>query len=529
MDMEIEKPQRSVSARLFFLRKYTTLFTERMDLMAKHMAGKNQRPYSAEDRARRAADPRSAASELTPETLYAKQAPQSEKRGPSSSMEDLRFTPKQPKKGPEGFEETREYPTPAAPQTPAPQPEAPRSERPAPAPQPEPYEDDYEEYEEYEEGYDDKPRKKRSPVVPIVLVMLVLALGILGYIAYSLGALGKILPAAATPTPVPTAEPTATAEPTPTPTPEPTATPEPTPPPIYDDGTEGYMSSGILIYNNKGFELFYGSDDMASTYAEMLNGFADQLTGMKVYSMVIPNHSEFGVPERVRDYYGEVSQRENSQTVYDALSDKITAVDIYDTLNLHNDEDIYFDTDTHWSPLGAFYAYEKFCDVAGVTPTTLESFTKTSSDFTGYLAYATGESVLYNNPDTLDLYDPTYNYTCEISYDGQYFEETDSLNSHDESLGYAMYLHGDMGCVRITNHDLSTGRKLLVVKDSYGNAMGPFLGASFDEVHVADFRYFEGDLPTYCTEHGITDVLFAVNEMAVNTEQHQNSMRNLFN
>ena len=33
-----------------------------------------------------------------------------------------------------------------------------------------------------------------------------------------------------------------------------------------------------------------------------------------------------------------------------------------------------------------------------------------------------------------------------------------------------MYLHGDMGCVRITNHDLSTGRKLLVVKDSYGNA-----------------------------------------------------------
>lgn len=52
--------------------------------MAKHMAGKNQRPYSAEDRARRAAkaDPRSTASELTPETLYAKQSSQSEKRVP---------------------------------------------------------------------------------------------------------------------------------------------------------------------------------------------------------------------------------------------------------------------------------------------------------------------------------------------------------------------------------------------------------------------------------------------------------------
>ena len=82
--------------------------------MAKHMAGKNQRPYSAEDRARRAAkaDPRSAASELTPETLYAKQSSQSEKRVPSS-IENLHFTPKPPKNGPEGFEETREYPAPA--------------------------------------------------------------------------------------------------------------------------------------------------------------------------------------------------------------------------------------------------------------------------------------------------------------------------------------------------------------------------------------------------------------------------------
>ena len=71
--------------------------------MAKHMAGKNQRPYSAEDRARRAAkaDPRSAASELTPETLYAKQSSQSEKRVPSS-IENLHFAPKSPKNGPEG-------------------------------------------------------------------------------------------------------------------------------------------------------------------------------------------------------------------------------------------------------------------------------------------------------------------------------------------------------------------------------------------------------------------------------------------
>ena len=115
-----------------------------------------------------------------------------------------------------------------------------------------------------------------------------------------------------------------------------------------------------------------------------------------------------------------------------------------------------------------------------------------------------------------------------MSYDGLSFYETDSMNTHDESAGYSMYLSGDMGCVRVTNNTLSTGRRLLIVKDSYGNAMAPFLTASFDEVHVVDFRYFEGNLPDYCESQGITDVLFFNNEMSANTSDQHDAMRALF-
>lgn len=374
------------------------------------------------------------------------------------------------------------------------------------------------------------PKKRRSPVIPIVIFLIAAALGIFVYILWSLGMFGGtgILGGSllATPEAVSSASPAPTAEPTPSPTPSPT--PEPTPPAIYDDGTEGYMSSGICIYNNKGFELFYGDDSMAATYAEMINDFADMLPGIQVYNMVAPNHSEFGLPARVREYYGESSQRENTAAIYENLSDSVTAVDVYDILNLHNNENIYFGTDTHWAPLGAYYAYTEFCEAAGAEPAALESFDKTSYDFTGYLAYATGEEVLYENPDTLDIYDPTFDYTCEMSYDGLSFYETDSMNTHDESAGYSMYLSGDMGCVRVTNNTLSTGRRLLIVKDSYGNAMAPFLTASFDEVHVVDFRYFEDNLPDYCESQGITDVLFFNNEMSANTSDQHDAMRALF-
>ena len=381
--------------------------------------------------------------------------------------------------------------------------------------------------------YEEMPRRKRrSPVVPIVILLLLAAAGIIVYILWSLGLFGgtstySIPGVSPTATPAPTAEPTATPEPTPEPTPTPE--PEPTPPPIYDDGTEGYLSSDVLIYDDKAFELFYGTDDIAQAYAEMINACADQLSGVQVYNMVVPNHSAFGVPERVHAYYGTSDQRQNTSTIYEKLSDAVTSVDVYDVLNMHNNENIFFNTDTHWTGLGAYYAYTAFCEAAGCTPAALETFDKTSYDFTGYLAQITDESCLYDNPDTLDLYDPTFNYDCEMSYDGLSYFAMDEINAHFGDSGYSMYLYGDMGCVRVTNHDVQTGRRLLIVKDSYGNAIAPFLMASFDEVHAVDLRYFYDNVPDYCAAHGITDVLILNSEMSANTESRIDSIRNLFN
>ena len=87
-----------------------------------------------------------------------------------------------------------------------------------------------------------------------------------------------------------------------------------------------------------------------------------------VYNMLVPNHSEFGLPERIRDAQGCSSQRETTATVYNGYTADIIPVDIYDILNLHKDEYIYFNTDTHWSPLGAYYAYYQFCETAGGRP-----------------------------------------------------------------------------------------------------------------------------------------------------------------
>ena len=83
--------------------------------------------------------------------------------------------------------------------------------------------------------------------------------------------------------------------------------------------------------------------------------------------------------------------------------------------------------------------------------------------------------------------------------------DLEDITIANKYLGYA---GGDMDYAIIANPDVQNGRKLLVIKESFANAMLPFLAKSFEEVHVVDFRYYTGNMDTLIREAGITDALF---------------------
>lgn len=55
------------------------------------------------------------------------------------------------------------------------------------------------------------------------------------------------------------------------------------------------------------------------------------------------------------------------------------------------------------------------------------------------------------------------------------------------------------------------GRRVLILKDSFGNALPGYLFFSFEEIHIVDNRYFTKNMSRYVREHRITDILFANN------------------
>jgi hypothetical protein len=78
------------------------------------------------------------------------------------------------------------------------------------------------------------------------------------------------------------------------------------------------------------------------------------------------------------------------------------------------------------------------------------------------------------------------------------------------SLAYSTFMGGDTKLTQVRTN-VANGRRLIILKDSYGNALPGYLFYSFEEIHVIDGRYFTHNMKDYVREHKITDILFANN------------------
>lgn len=297
-----------------------------------------------------------------------------------------------------------------------------------------------------------------------------------------------------------------------------------------DDGVTGETIAGIFVYKGIGFELLGRSDSAESYYASVINQYRKALPdSVKVYNLVVPKHAEFSLPKKYKSL--TASAKDCIDNIYSQVDNSVIKVDAYSVLKDHSKEYIYFNTDHHWTGLGAYYAYTAFCDAAGLTPFRYEDYTKhTIEGFLGTLYTSTMDNTMKNNPDYVEW--------CEVpvkSTSYQYAKKS-GLKSYTEvpvmasyasgTYSYGVYLHGDFP-LTIIKTDVTNGRKCLIVKESYGNALSTYIAANFEETYVVDERYFEGNLVDVVNERGITDVLVVNNVSAANTNFHIGNIESL--
>ena len=276
------------------------------------------------------------------------------------------------------------------------------------------------------------------------------------------------------------------------------------------------VENGIIVVNHNGhyraLELFGGGT--GNTYVEALNNFHKDLgDGVQIYSMIAPLASEYYLPSNYSGF--SVSQKECLDSMASRLDSSIISVDIDSVLAQHTAEDIYFRTDHHWTGLGAYYAAQEFAKKANLDFKDLSTYQENHIDgFVGTMYAFTQDPNINNDPERFTYYVPSNVDECVTEHYDTSFSDMSDWDffcgvGDPEHNAYLTFMGGDQQIVRVKTN-VKNGRKLAIVKDSYGNAVPGYLFGSFEEIYVIDMRYFEPNLVSFVKEQGITDLVFGM-------------------
>jgi len=293
------------------------------------------------------------------------------------------------------------------------------------------------------------------------------------------------------------------------------------------DAGESYGS--IFVYKGRAMSVFGGTKAAGSRYAAVINSYKDALGGgVAVYNLIVPTSAEFYLPEKYKPL--SRSQKDNIDYIYSKLSPGVSAVDAYSEIKNHTDEYIYFNTDHHWTALGAYYAYIAFAKAAGFEPLSLDEFGKGKiNGFLGTMYGQTQDQKLKENLDYVDYYIPPVNYIAQRYAVNQPYKPYKTTLLAEYAKGgssYSVFLHGDLPLIKVETEN-KNGRKIMIVKESFGNAFVPFLVANYQEVHIADLRYFQLGMVDYIKQNGISELLFINNAFAANTNSFIDKIENM--
>ncbi len=282
-----------------------------------------------------------------------------------------------------------------------------------------------------------------------------------------------------------------------------------------EKNVEGYYDGNVFMYDGSGYELFYGTGSAAKNYASVVS-YIKKAVGndIRVYNIVAPDHAAVALPEKYLSKMND--EKEFIDTVYSSYSDEVIPVDTLAAEQEHKGEYIYFRSDINWTALGAYYAYEQFCIKAGLNAVSLDSLSKGSiTGFLGLLYTATqteknpeGNKELAAMPDTVVYYNMPGVQSCYLLENGDTEEKEVPLIATfaEGRFAYSAFVWGDNPYMRIKT-DNKTGRKLCLIKDTYGSALAPFLTANYDEIFIVDPAYYSGNIIEYIRDNKYTDVL----------------------
>lgn len=279
--------------------------------------------------------------------------------------------------------------------------------------------------------------------------------------------------------------------------------------------------AGVITLDEQMVEV-WKEYDQASIHRnlEFINEFGEKYNDKNISFILSPTVQGVWMDE-LPDSAGLINQEIFINDCYERLGN-LNTLDIFTSLFKHKEEYIFYRTDHHWTTLGAYYAYDIYCESADIDKYSLNSFENklVSDEFLGTLFSKT----LDKNIKTDEIYyyilkNEEPEVSVEIigkdeTHQGLYFEEF--LEEKDK---YSSFLGSNEAIVNIKSNINSNGKSLLVIKDSYAHSMIPFLSKHYENITMVDLRYINPGNVTQIQMSEYSDVVFIYNVITFSQER----------
>lgn len=278
--------------------------------------------------------------------------------------------------------------------------------------------------------------------------------------------------------------------------------------PLRDSWTGLRARSEQLLGKREFHGVFLCGDMLISQVAEPEEAQVRQnLSSVKSFSESTPNVLFGLIPSAAEVWREKLPAGAESWDQTELLAE--SQVDFQGVLSAHRDEPVFYRTDHHWTTLGAYYGYTALMEALGRGEEVLprDAFTPRvpagADAFCGTLYSQSG--IHWLRPDTIEIWVEDPGFTVASWRSGR--EGSSSLYDFtrlEEKDKYSVFLGGNQPLCVIQNE---SGRgKLLLIRDSYSDALAPFLAMHFQEVHLLDLRYNRSSPGAYAREQGIDEI-----------------------
>ena len=281
------------------------------------------------------------------------------------------------------------------------------------------------------------------------------------------------------------------------------------------------MNLRILTGSNKENGIFYGrqnqlleeirkpDEESFQANLEAIQDFAGRHKELPMSILIVPDAAG-AFPERLPAFAETENQMMILKRIQRELEETVTWIDVSEVFAEHAEEKLYYQTDSHWTSLGAYYGFQASGEALGIEQENMTNFVPypVTAQFNGTLSARSGyakdiqEEITIYIPGGKDI-EVVVNYVDKQEKRTSIYQ-SDALEGRDK---YQVFLGGNDSLVDIrTTSD--SDRRLLIFKDSSANCFVQFLIPYFREIVLVDPRYYAGDIEELLDMYHVTDGLF---------------------